>query len=526
MAAFQTGFQVGSQIARDALDRKEREERAKREEEDRKQQQELRALQIQGIKDQREREQRSMDLTNQAVDVLLPGMSGVTPAASAAPQPPRPTAAALASFGVGDARPAAQPAMTPVPSVPSVPAQVSAGMEPVTAAPAATYSPEVRSLALRIQAAAQAGKDVGSMLGELRTLRDTEFERDAFAKAKDMSPEERRALIGRVNRGSRLLTAKADKNGFTRLEIISPDGDGADVVSKRLSDADLYKAAVAEQLMSRNPQRALQLLGEVDQRLAAAVAAENNLTSLLATNANDVASKSVAADASRASADASRSAVEERTQTRADTKALRTAMGELERATQSGDAAAIRAARIKVREAGGTLEKPDDRLAQDVRAAFQAAIKPDQFGRSPEPTTVEAVMASGYGANWRDIMMGRGVSGAATAAPGAQGGSAAARPRLSLESVTMADIQATADRNKQPIAKVIENVAQSMGVTADQLRAQLRGGAPKQEPAKAPARKPPTPQELADDFGAIGAPPKIIRRPISQGLSDDFATIP
>lgn len=508
MAAFQTGFQVGSQIARDALDRREREERAKREEEDRKQQQELRALQIQGIRDQRDREQRSTDLTTQAVDALLPGMNGVTPAASGAPQPPRPTAAAaLASFGVSDARPSAQPAMTLVPSVPSVPAQVSAaGMQPVTAAPAAPYSPEARSLALRIQAAAQAGKDVGPMLGELRTLRDTEFERDAFAKAKDMSADERRALIGRVNRGSRLLTAKADKNGFTRLEIISPDGDGADVVSKRLSDADLYKAAVAEQLMSRNPQRALQLLGEVDQRLAAAVAAENNLTSLLATNANDVASKSVAVDASRASAAASRSAVEERKQTRSDTQALRTAQAELERATQAGDTAAIRAARIKVRQAGGTLEQPDNRLAQDVRAAFQAAIQPDNFGRSPEPTTVEAVMASGYGANWRDIMMGRGVSGAATpaaGAAGAQGGGAGARPRIPLPSITMADIQRTMDAQKQPIAKVIENVAKQYGITPEQLQAQLRAGNAQPAPAAAAPRRPPTPEELADDFAKI-----------------------
>lgn len=347
------------------------------------------------------------------------------------------------------------------------------------------------------------------MLGELRTLRDTEFEREAFARAKTMTSEQRRELFGEINRGSRLLTVARDKNGFSLLSIVPPDGNGADAVFKRVSDADLYKAAVAKEMLERNPQRALQLFAEVDQRLAAAVAAENNLTSLLATNANDVASKSVAADTSRAAADASRasaaasgSAIDERKQTRADTQALRTAQAELERATQAGDAAAIRAARIKVRQAGGTLEPPDNRLGHDIRAAFQAAIKPDQFGRSPDPKSVEALLSSGYGDNWRDIMMGRGVSGAATPAAGvagAQGGGTGARPRLALQSITMADIQATADAQKQPMAKVIENVAKQYGITPEQLRSQLGAGGTRPSAADA-MRGAVRSQQLADDL--------------------------
>lgn len=79
----------------------------------------------------------------------------------------------------------------------------------------------------------------------------------------------------------------------------------------------------------------------------------------------------------RAGASAARTAADD-AQDRTDKKALRAASAELERATQSGDPAAINAARIKVVEAGGKLgdgsgkDEPSD--LQMARAALQARV--------------------------------------------------------------------------------------------------------------------------------------------------------
>jgi hypothetical protein len=503
MGAFQTGFQVGSNIAREALARKDREEQIKREEEDRKQAREMRELQMQDIRDRRDRDKQATDLNTQALDALMPGMQpSAAPAAVPAPAmtPAPPTAAAQALQGVG-----APAAMPPAPAQPS---PVATAIEAATAAPAQaaaptqapTYSPEARALALRIRAAAQAGKETTALMSELRTQMDTDFEREQFASytgARDQVG----AALGQINKTSPRITASApDKRGFVRLSVVDPSKDDGEATFLKLSKADQAKVWAGAQMMQRNPRRGLEIIGEVNRTLAAAVAADNNLTTTLASNANDLVDKGLRADLSRSQMAEVGERMNSAKTARSDATALRTASVAMEKADQAGDAAAMRQARLGVLGAGGTLPKRDDAVANDIRDAFKAAIKPDQFGRSPTPEVINATMAAGYGENWRDLMMGRSAVQAAPSATASTPAARAAASRAPMDMITMADIQATADRNKQPIATVIDNVAKTYSVTPAQLMQQLRR--PAAAAPQAPARQP-TSQELADDFARI-----------------------
>ena len=529
MGAFQTGFQVGTNIAREALARKEREEQIKREEEDRKQARELRDLQMQDIRERRDRESRSADLNQQAVGELMPGLLPVgaqptQPAPAMTQAPAGPTPVALALNGIGTPASAMPAPAQEAPAAPAARTIEAAGVAPAAApaaapaqapaaAPAPSYSPQARALALRIRAAAQAGRDTGAMMGELRAQLDSDFEQQQFA-AYTGAPEQVGAALGNINRTSPRITAsQPDRRGFVRLAVLDPDKDNSEATFLKLSKAEQTKLWVGAQMMQRNPKRGLELIGEVNRTLAAAVAADNNLTTTLASNTNDVVEKGMRSDVSRSQIAAaelqsrvSDSQLSEAETRKRETQTLREASVALRSAEQSGNVDAVRKAELAVLRAGGVLPKRDDTVANDIRGAFQAAIKPDQFGRSPTPEAINATMSAGYGPNWRDLMMGRSAPAAAAGVTPAAGNTGAARPGggVPLNTITMADIQATADRNRQPIGTVMENVARSYGMTAEQLAAQLRQpvpAAPRSAPA--PARRPaepPTAAEVAPYF--------------------------
>lgn len=95
-----------------------------------------------------------------------------------------------------------------------------------------------------------------------------------------------------INQSSQRITLGApDKNGLVRLSVVTPDG-GAEFPKLNRSDQATLYAAVG--LLERNPVRALQMMAGVNKTLAEAVAAENNLTGVLAQNTNSVADKTSA----------------------------------------------------------------------------------------------------------------------------------------------------------------------------------------------------------------------------------------
>jgi hypothetical protein len=103
------------------------------------------------------------------------------------------------------------------------------------------------------------------------------------------SPEQIGSTMSYLNQNSRSVTmGKPDKDGFVQLSVVKPDGDAA---FARLTKQDQAKLYAAAGLMEVNPQRAFDMMAQVNKELATAIAAENGMNVDLSKGANDVASK-------------------------------------------------------------------------------------------------------------------------------------------------------------------------------------------------------------------------------------------
>lgn len=103
------------------------------------------------------------------------------------------------------------------------------------------------------------------------------------------SPEQIGSTMSYLNQNSRSVTmGKPDKDGFVQLSVVKPDGDAA---FARLTKQDQAKLYAAAGLMEVNPQRAFDMMAQVNKELATAIAAENGLNVDLTKAGNDVASK-------------------------------------------------------------------------------------------------------------------------------------------------------------------------------------------------------------------------------------------
>jgi hypothetical protein len=136
----------------------------------------------------------------------------------------------------------------------------------------------------------------GDMQGltSVRTASKRTAEDDLIAKA-NFSPK----LTKWVNLNSQRVTVgKPNKQGFTPLIVVTPDGG---TVEKMLSEVDRRVLAGAEAIFEMNPERALQMVGTVDKALAAAMREENVTTAKVTDTNNDVTAKGLAAqnDAAR-----------------------------------------------------------------------------------------------------------------------------------------------------------------------------------------------------------------------------------
>lgn len=87
-----------------------------------------------------------------------------------------------------------------------------------------------------------------------------------------------------LNTTSRSVTmGMPDKNGIVPLSLVRPDGQASFLQLSKADQAQLYAAG---QIMEKNPQRALDMIGKVNKELAGVIAAENK-TTVDATNANN-----------------------------------------------------------------------------------------------------------------------------------------------------------------------------------------------------------------------------------------------
>lgn len=103
------------------------------------------------------------------------------------------------------------------------------------------------------------------------------------------SPEQIGSTMSYLNQNSRSVTmGKPDKDGFVQLSVVKPDGDAA---FARLTKQDQAKLYAAAGLMDVNPQRAFDMMSQVNKELAVAIAAENGLNVDITKAGNDVAAK-------------------------------------------------------------------------------------------------------------------------------------------------------------------------------------------------------------------------------------------
>lgn len=103
------------------------------------------------------------------------------------------------------------------------------------------------------------------------------------------SPEQIGSTMSYLNQNSRSVTmGKPDKDGFVQLSVVKPDGDAA---FARLTKQDQAKLYAAAGLMELNPQRAFDMMSQVNKELAVAIAAENGMNVELTKSGNDVAAK-------------------------------------------------------------------------------------------------------------------------------------------------------------------------------------------------------------------------------------------
>jgi len=360
--AFNSGFSLGSKLYQQTLDNADREARRRAEDEER-------ALRLESARlsndAQREAasERARLAALRQGIRDFAGGVDRqATNAALDADfnQALAASDAAVANENAvrqGVAAPAAAPAVAAAPA-PMSNAQREAAL--TVASPVDVSSPEYRlGMNRRLADYALAANDIGSaraLEGEGRQINEDSI----FARRlKEYTGSDDQVAATRVylNQNSQRISIGApDKNGMVRLSVVRPDGEADFLKLTRQDQAKLYAAAG---LMEANPTRALGMMAEVNKELAAAVAADNGLAGTLAGNANDVAGRSATISHQNAVQGNAKAALEDARKERQrqidEQKALRTASAELERATQSGDPAAIAAARLGVLSAGGTL---------------------------------------------------------------------------------------------------------------------------------------------------------------------------
>jgi hypothetical protein len=121
-----------------------------------------------------------------------------------------------------------------------------------------------------------------------RGFREDDIFRDRLKEFKG-TPEQIGSTMSYLNQNSRSVTmGKPDKDGFVQLSVVKPDGDAA---FARLTKQDQAKLYAAAGLMEVNPQRAFDMMAQVNKELAAAIAVENGMNVDMTKAGNDVASK-------------------------------------------------------------------------------------------------------------------------------------------------------------------------------------------------------------------------------------------
>jgi hypothetical protein len=411
MAAFQTGFQLGSRIATDALDRKERAERQKKEDEERELRKDLTRLQIGSATEEARRKAEVAQLTrglsdtiqgidrpatNAALDAdfnaALQAPDNAVMAKNAARQGVRPAAApALSGVPADAAAAAAAPAgpaagvMPAVPAVPTVRDGSNAANEQALTVRGAVdpLSPEYRQRVSGQMAA------IAAATGDIERLRSLETERrttaeDALIAQRTKEYKATEDQIGAttvfVNQTSRRITMSTpDKNGLVGLSVVTPDGNARFETLSRGEQAKLY-AAVG--LLDVNPTRALKMMEEVNKDLAQAIRDENLTTSQVATNTNTVAQTganidNIRADNKRAD-DAARRLAGADAQTRKDAEAKANAAAALYKQNNpNATPADVEAVRRGVISAVPTIDANSPAQVKLAQALINAKVAPD-----------------------------------------------------------------------------------------------------------------------------------------------------
>lgn len=310
MAAFQSGFQLGSRIASDALDRKERGERQKKEDEERALRMDLTRLQLNSATAEAQRKAEVAQITRGLTDTI----QGVDRPATAAALDADFNAALQASDNAVMAENAARQGV-PAPAAPAA-AGPTAGVMP--AAQAAPAVPAVRGGSNAANEAALTVRNtvdplspeyrqrvsgqlaqLAAATGDIERLRSLETERRTAAEdaliaqsTKDFkgTDEQIGATTMFVNNTSKRITmSDPDKNGLVGLSVVKPDGRAS---FETLSRAEQAKVYAAVRLLEVNPTRAMKMIEDVNKDLAQAIRDENLVTSQVVGATNTVAKTS------------------------------------------------------------------------------------------------------------------------------------------------------------------------------------------------------------------------------------------
>lgn len=315
MGAFQSGFQMGGNIAANAERIRLAEEQLKLDRaRDARAEEEFsfRRGQLQRERDQatqvdsltRQLTQPNYDNYSLGTDApASPGLRMRTP--TAMPENvdglDRPELAAGAAAPGLRMRPAAVADAEQAPAVPSSGLRAALDTRRAPTFNAAPTRADAEEVLARI--AAVKGDTTG-----FRAARDaaTRFREDDLFKTKIKeytgAPEQIGSFVGFVNNNSKSVTlGLPDRRGFADMSIVTPTGDA---VFAKLSRADQAKLYAAVGLMDMNPTKALEMIAGVNKDLAAAVAVDNGLTINVGGKQNEVAGKRAAAIASERTADA------------------------------------------------------------------------------------------------------------------------------------------------------------------------------------------------------------------------------
>jgi hypothetical protein len=327
MSSFQNGFSMGAGIYQRSLDNKDREKRREAEDKERA----LRLEQVQlGIDTQRRAISRDGDRTamlrdmrdfatgvdragtNAALDADFDQAMAASDSAVKAENVAR---AGGAAAPAGVAAQTVTPGAAPDPAAEAMPAAAA----PVSAVPALRGgSNAANEAALTVRNAVDpASADyrqgmnrrmldlalfdgntqaAGTLQAEGRQLSEDDFFAQRLKEYKG-GEDQIGATASWLNESSKRITmGTPDKNGLVRMSIVGPDKTAEFLKLSRGDQAKLYAAG---HMLERNPTRALEIMAGVNKGLAEAVAADNNLSSALAGNTNDVAGKSATITASK-----------------------------------------------------------------------------------------------------------------------------------------------------------------------------------------------------------------------------------